>query len=85
MATSLLKPGVSVIQSFRTTSPTIVTPTLVPCAVAPCFQVIEALTTDATGNSILNTDSYAAVPAILTAGNAGSYVGLDGLTLLVLG
>jgi hypothetical protein len=83
MATELLRPGVSVIQEFRTVSPTIVTPTLVPCAVAPCYQVIEPLELDATGNSVLNTDAIASVPGIITAGNPGTYAGLDGLTLKV--
>jgi len=83
MATELLQPGVSVIQEFRTVSPTIVTPTLVPCAVAPCFQVLEALVADATGNRVMNTDAVASVPAILTSGNPGPYSGLDGKTLVV--
>ena len=83
MATELLRPGVSVIQEFRTVSPTIVTPTLVPCAVAPAYQVLEALTVDATGTSLLNSDAIASVPAILTAANPGDYSGLDGLTLKV--
>ena len=83
MATELLQPGVSVIQEFRTVSPTIVTPTLVPCAVAPCFQVIDALETDATGNQVLNTDAVASVPAILTSQNPGPYNGLDGKKLIV--
>jgi len=83
MATELLQPGVSVIQEFRTISPTIVTPTLVPCAVAPAFQVLEALDTDATGNQVLNTDAIASVPAILTSSLPGVYAGLDGKKLKV--
>ena len=83
MATELLSPGVSVIQRFRSVSPTIVTPTLVPCAIAPAFQVLEALEQDATGNSILNTDAVASVPGILIAANPGPYSGLDGLMLKV--
>lgn len=53
MATELPRPGVEVVQEFASTSPTIVTPTLVPCNVAPFFEVIEALTSD--GN--LNDDA----------------------------
>lgn len=83
MATELLSPGVSVIQRFRSVSPTIVTPTLVPCAIAPAFQVLEALEQDATGNSVLNTDAVASVPGILIAANPGPYSGLDGLVLKV--
>lgn len=83
MATELLQPGVSVIQEFRSVSPTIVTPTLAPCAIAPAFQILEALTPDAAGNSALNTDAVASVPAILTASNPAPYAGLDGLALVV--
>jgi len=72
-----------VIQELRSVSPTIVTPTLVPCAVAPAFQVLEALEADATGNQVLNTDAVASVPAILNAENPGVYAGLHGLTLEV--
>ena len=83
MATELLEPGVSVIQEFRSVSPTIVAPTLVPCAVAPCYQVVEALTTDATGNSVLNADAVASIPALQTSGTAGPYSSMDGTVLKV--
>lgn len=83
MATELLRPGVSVIQTFRSVSPTIVTPTLVPCAVAPAFQVLEALEQDATGNNVLNTDAVASVPGILISANPGPFAGLDGKVLKV--
>lgn len=83
MATELLQPGVSVIQEFRTVSPTIITPTLVPCAVAPAFQILEALETDSTGNQVVNSDAVASVPASIEALNPGDYAGLDGLTLKV--
>ena len=53
MATELPRPGVEVVQEFQSASPTIVTPTLVPCNVAPFFEVIEALDND--GN--LNDDA----------------------------
>ena len=56
MPTALPRPGVEVVQSFQSASPTIVTPTLVPCNVAPFFEVIEAL--DADGN--LNDDAQLA-------------------------
>jgi len=79
----LLRPGMSVIQQFRTITPTIVQPTLVPCVVGPCFQVVEALETDATGNSVVNTDAVPSVPPIITSISAEDYTGLDGLTLKV--
>lgn len=83
MATELLQPGVSVIQEFRTVSPTIITPTLVPCAVAPAFQILEALETDSTGNQVVNSDAVASVPASIESLNPGDFAGLDGLTLKV--
>ena len=83
MATQLLPPGVSVIQEFRTISPTIVVPTLVPCAVGPAFEIIEATTLDATGNSVTNTQAVVSVPASVRSAIAGPYSGLNGLTLKV--
>lgn len=83
MATELPQPGVEVIQEFRSVSPTIVTPTLVPCAVAPAFQVLEALEADATGNRVLNTDAVASIPAIANAENPGVYAGLNAKVLKV--
>lgn len=50
MASQLYRPSVEVVQEFRSTSPTIVTPALVPCAVAPYFEVIEVLNADGTAN-----------------------------------
>ena len=77
----LLQPGVSVIQEFRTVSPTIVTPTLVPCAIAPGFQVVPAMVLNATGNEVLNSQAIASVPAILVAGLPAPYAGMDTLEL----
>lgn len=51
MATELPRPGVEVVQEFQSTSPTIVTPTLVPCIVAPFYEVLEVLNSDGTINS----------------------------------
>jgi len=59
MATELPRPGVEVVQEFSSVSPTIVTPTLVPCNIAPFFEVIEALNKDGTVNSKAKlTDQY---------------------------
>ena len=77
----LPQPGVSVIQEFRTVSPTIVTPTLVPCAIAPGFQVVPAMVLNATGNEVLNSQAIASVPAILVAGLPAPYTGMDTLKL----
>lgn len=59
MPTELPRPGVEVVQEFQSASPTIVTPTLVPCNVAPFFEVIEALDADGTLNDDAKlTDLY---------------------------
>jgi hypothetical protein len=50
MAAQLPRPGVEVVQEFRSASPTIVQPTLVPCNVAPFFEIIEVLKADGTAN-----------------------------------
>lgn len=83
MATELPRPGVAVIQQFRTVSPTIVTPTLVPCIIGPCYQVVEALEQDSAGNSVVNTDAVVSVPPMITASEPEDYVNLDGKTLKV--
>jgi hypothetical protein len=51
MASQLPRPGVEVVQEFQSTSPTVVTPALVPCVVAPYFELIEVLDADGTVNS----------------------------------
>jgi len=79
----LPQPGVSVIQEFRTVSPTIVTPTLVPCAIAPGFQVVPAMVLNATGNEVLNSQAIASVPAILVASLPAPYTGMNTLVLEV--
>jgi hypothetical protein len=84
MATSpLLQPGVEVIQEFRTVSPTILTPTLVPCAIAPAFQVVDALTTNAAGSQVANSAAVVSVPALLTSANPAPFTGMNGLVLNV--
>jgi hypothetical protein len=79
----LPKPGTSIIQRFRTVSPTIVSPTLNPCVIGPANQVVEALTVDSSGNSSTNQDAALSVPPIITSSIAEDYSGLDGLTLIV--
>jgi len=83
MANELPRPGISIIQQFRTVSPTIVQPTLVPAIVGPAFQLVEAYKQDASGNNVANTDAVVSMPPVLMAGLAQPYVGLDGLTLKV--
>jgi hypothetical protein len=84
MTTALLQPGVEVIQEFRTVSPTILTPTLVPCAIAPAFQIVDAMITNAAGSQVANPAAVASVPAILVSDNPAPYTGMDGLVLNVV-
>jgi hypothetical protein len=87
MAAELPRPGVEVIQVFRTVSPTVVTPTLVPCVVGVCKQVLDLYTKSAAGANQLNSSVLTAVPATLTAtpatGSPPAYTGLDGLDLVL--
>jgi hypothetical protein len=68
-------------------SPTVITPTLVPCVVGVCKQIIEVLETTAAGSSSLNSDALIQLPAFFVASDAtGSpkvYGGLDGLALIM--
>lgn len=86
MAAELPRPGVEVIQEFRTTSPTVVTPTLVPCVVGVARQLVEILESDGSGGTSLNSDALVILPAFfISAAGVGSpakYSGLDGLDLV---
>lgn len=65
-AAELPRPGVEIVQEFATTSPTIVTPTLVPCIVAPFFEIIEALKADGTTNEDAKlADPYAQLELVV--------------------
>jgi hypothetical protein len=67
MATTIERPGVQVIQEFRTTSPTILVPALPACVLGPCFQIVEAVQDDGS----LNTSAQVTTPARI----AFSFVG----------
>jgi hypothetical protein len=68
MASSgLPQPGVEVIQVFQTVSPTVITPTLVPCVVGACKQVVDAVVPSATGSTQVNSGAQVEKPATLTA------------------
>ncbi len=86
MAAQLPKPGVEVIQVIRTTTPSVVTPTLVPCIVGVARQVVDLLVPDSSGTSILNADALINLPAFFDAkaavGTTPVYAGLDGLSLV---
>ncbi len=87
MAEELAKPGVEVIQEFRTVTPSIITPTLVPCVVGVAKQIVEVLADDGSGGTQLNPDALIVMPAFFISlpgtGNPIRYLGLDGLGLVV--
>lgn len=85
-AAELPRPGVEVVQVIRTTTPTVVTPTLVPCVVGVAKQIVELLESDGSGGKVLNGDALIALPAFFVAKDATGtpvkvYTGLDGLHL----
>lgn len=86
MAAQLPRPGVEVIQVIRTTTPSVVTPTLVPCIVGVARQVVELLEPDSSGTNTLNSDALINLPAFFDAkaatGSPAVYSGLDGLQLV---
>ena len=79
---SLARPGVEVIQVFRTVSPTVQTPTLVPSIVGACKQIVDAVVTSAAGGSQVNAQAKVQLPAFFTAaagtGSPPAYAGLTG-------
>lgn len=82
----LPRPGVQVIQQFRAVSPTIITPTLVPCVVGVGKQLVELLVDDGAGGQVLNSDALIQLPAQILAKDATGgppvvYSGLNGLAL----
>lgn len=83
MAAELPRPGVEIIQEFRTVSPTVISPTLVPNVVGVCKQIVELLETDSSGSSVLNQDAVVVLPGFFVAKNpvSGIYAGLDTLLL----
>lgn len=87
MAAELPRPGVEVIQVFQTVSPTVITPTLVPCVVGVCRQVVDVLVTSATGARTLNSQALVPLPALAVAkaatGGPPAYAGLAGLALVL--
>ncbi len=86
MAAQLPRPGVEVLQVIRTTTPSVVTPTLVPCIVGVARQVVDLLSSDGSGTSTLNTDALISLPAFFdskaASGSPAVFSGLDGLSLV---
>lgn len=78
MVATIERPGVQVIQEFRTTTPTIFVPALPACVLGPCFQVVEAVQDDGS----LNPDAQVTTPARLVfAYKAATYTAVGGLIL----
>jgi hypothetical protein len=72
MAT-LERPGVNIKQVITPASPTVLTPTLVPCVVGPCYQIVEPLAGGAlnpnaliTTAAVLEADAAHVAPATLS-------------------
>jgi hypothetical protein len=86
MAAELPRPGVEVIQVFRSVSPTVITPTLVPCVVGVCRQVVDVFVQNEAGSQELNQDAIVPLQAAFVAkaatGTPPKYGGLDGLALI---
>ena len=86
MAAQLSRPGVEVIQVFKSVSPTIITPTLVPNITGVGKQIVEVLVSDGAGGEVLNTDALIALPGMAIAKDAVGlvpvYTGLNLLTLV---
>ena len=72
----LAQPGVEVLQVFQTASPTVVVPTLMPCIMGVCNQVVDVLVSDSAGNYTINTDARATVPAYVICDD-GPYTGAN--------
>src|SRR4051812_8337162 len=66
MAGELLRPGVEVIQTFRTPSPSFARPALVPCVVGPAFEVVNVLTTEGGINSKAKYGAYSQLGKTIT-------------------
>lgn len=66
MAGELLRPGVEVIQTFRSASPSFVRPTLAPCVVGPAFEVLNVLTSEAAVNSKAKYGEYRQIGKTIT-------------------
>lgn len=66
MAAELPRPGVEVIQQFKSATPTITRPTLVPFVAGPAKEVIEVTTADGTLNTQAKQGVYSQLPKTVT-------------------
>lgn len=85
MAAELPRPGVEVLQVFRSVSPSVITPTLVPNVTGVAKQIVDLTVSDGAGGAILNPDALVQLPAFFVSAQASGdppvYGGLDGLAL----
>lgn len=85
MSVELPQPGVEIIQEFQASSPSVITPTLIPNVVGVAKQVVGLNVSDGAGGSSLNPDALIQLPAqftaIAAAGSPPVYGGLNGLFL----
>lgn len=87
MAAELPRPGVEIIQEFRAVTPTILTPTLVPCVVGVGKQIVDLLVDDGSGSSVLNSEALVSLQGFFVStagvGLPPVYGGLDTKSLVV--
>lgn len=87
MGASIPRPSVQVLQVFRTTTPTVLTPTLIPCIVGVCNQIVDAITKSSTGASLINSEALIQLPGYFLAseapGSPPAYTTLDGKKLVL--
>ena len=79
MASSITRPEVEVIQEIQTITPTAAVPTLVPCIVGPCFEIIDPVAADGSAN----IKAKVAVPAVVTGTDSSAKKAVGGKTLRV--
>lgn len=79
MAT-LPRPGVEISQEIITESPTVVTPSLVPCLIGPCYQIVTPLSDDGS----LNAEAQVSIAAVLSSNTAlGENLNLSGRSMVL--
>lgn len=79
MAPSITRPEVEVIQEIRTTTPTAAVPTLVPCIIGPCFEIIDPAAADGSAN----VKAKVGVSAVVTGADASAKKAVGGKIIRV--
>lgn len=78
MAT-LPRPGVEISQEIVTESPTVLTPSLVPCIVGPCFQIVSPITSA----GLLNSGAQVTTAALIISSTVSDPALLSGKVMRV--